>query len=42
MTRVFLITLVVLVVVDHYMSHGKYTSLAMQVSSQILHHFRVI
>jgi hypothetical protein len=42
MVRVFLITLVVLVAVDHYMSYGKYTSLAMRTSSQILHHFRVI
>ena len=42
MARVFLIMLVVLVTLDHYMSYGKYTSAAMRASSQILHHFRVI
>ena len=42
MARVILITLIMLVVVDHYMSYGKYTSAAMRASSQILHHFRVI
>jgi hypothetical protein len=42
MARVFLIILVVLVAVDHYMSYGKFTSVAMRASSQILHHFRVI
>jgi hypothetical protein len=42
MARVILITLGLLVAVDHYMAYGKYTSAAMRVSSQILHHFRVI
>jgi hypothetical protein len=42
MARVFLVALVMLVAVDHYMSYGKYTSAAMRASSQILHHFRVI
>jgi hypothetical protein len=42
MVRVILITLGLLVAVDHYMSYGKYTSAAMRASSQILHHFRVI
>jgi hypothetical protein len=42
MARVILITLVLLVAVDHYMSYGRYTSAAMRASSQILHHFGVI
>jgi hypothetical protein len=42
MARVFLITLILLVAVDHYMSYGKYTSAALRASTQILYHFRVI
>jgi len=42
MARVILITLGLLVAVDHYMSYGRYTSAAVRASSQILHHLRVI
>jgi hypothetical protein len=42
MARVFLITLILLVAVDHYMSYGKYTSAALRASTQILHNLRVI
>jgi len=42
MMRVILITLGMLLAVDHYATYGKYTSVAMRASSQILHHLRVI
>lgn len=42
MARIFLITLILLVAVDHYVSYGKYTSAALRASTQILHNFRVI
>ena len=42
MVRVILITMGILVAVDHYTSYGRYTTAAMRASSQILHHLRVI
>jgi hypothetical protein len=42
MARVILITLILLVAADHYMAYGKYTSAALRVSSQVLHHFGVL
>jgi hypothetical protein len=42
MWRVAGIVLAILVGYDHFMHNGKFMSAAMQVSSQILHHFGVI
>jgi hypothetical protein len=42
MLRTALIALAILASLDHMMYAGKYTSVAMQASSSILHHLRVI
>jgi hypothetical protein len=41
MLRVALMVLAMLVSYDHVAYNGKFTSAAMQASSQILHHFGV-
>jgi hypothetical protein len=42
MVRVIVITLIMLAAFDHFSTNGRYTSAAMQASSQILHGLRVI
>jgi len=42
MLRTVVVALVILAGLDHIMYAGKYTSVAMQASSSILHHLRVI
>ena len=42
MVRVAVMVLVLLIGYDHFMQDGKFLSVAMQASSEILHHFGVI
>jgi hypothetical protein len=42
MLRIAAVVVVLLVGYDHFMHNGKFMSVAMRMSSQILHHFGVI
>jgi hypothetical protein len=42
MLKVALLTLAILTSVDHVRYYGKYTSAALQETTSILHHFRLI
>jgi hypothetical protein len=42
MLKVALVMLAILTSIDHVKYYGKYTSAALQASTSVLHHFRLI